>query len=186
MIRKNSLRRPSFDYRSGGVYFVTICTHARKSILSRVVNGVCQPTPIGIIALECWVELPYHYARLQLGPMVLMPNHVHATLSLSDALRAGLRPTPTEAISYWRESLSGVVRAFKAFSARKINGAQRSYGLPVWQRGFHDRVVRNPAELREIHKYMAENPARWQFDEENPDRQAERNMSVSRDRTQVL
>jgi len=34
----------------------------------------------------------------------------------------------------------------------------------VWQRGFHDHVVRSSRELEAIRKYIAENPRRWSED----------------------
>jgi len=41
--------------------------------------------------------------------------------------------------------------------------------LPVWQRGFYERIVRNDAELMRIRQYIEENPRRWASDKENPD-----------------
>lgn len=186
MIRKNSLQRPGFDYTSGAVYFVTICTHDSEPILGDVVHGVSRPAAAGTITSECWFELPYHYANLQLGRFVIMPNHVHATLSLSDPIRAGLRPAPTTLQSRTEGvGLSEIVRAFKAFSARKINASRRVHAVPVWQRGFYDRIVRNPEELRRIHKYMEENAAQWQFDQENPERRADSRLGMSSDLPEI-
>ena len=33
--------------------------------------------------------------------------------------------------------------------------------LRVWQRGYHDRIVRTDREAEAIRRYVAENPARW-------------------------
>ncbi len=34
----------------------------------------------------------------------------------------------------------------------------------VWQRGFHDYIIRDHEDYETIFKYIHENPMRWQFD----------------------
>jgi len=46
-------------------------------------------------------------------------------------------------------------------------------GVPVWQRGYHDRIIRNDRELYRIREYVANNPKLWDKDRENPNRIAE-------------
>ena len=41
---------------------------------------------------------------------------------------------------------------------------QRYGNIPVWQRGFHDHVIRNQADYDMIAKYISENPVRWELD----------------------
>jgi hypothetical protein len=42
----------------------------------------------------------------------------------------------------------------------------------VWQRGYHERIVRDDDELEAIRRYVVENPVRWSADPENPSRTA--------------
>ncbi|MCH8019984.1 hypothetical protein IH785_08990 [candidate division KSB1 bacterium] len=42
-------------------------------------------------------------------------------------------------------------------------------GLPVWQRSFFDRVIRNDDELNRIREYILHNPLKWQLDTDNPE-----------------
>ena len=42
--------------------------------------------------------------------------------------------------------------------------------MPVWQRNYHERVIRNERELNAIRQYIQDNPARWAEDAENPGR----------------
>jgi hypothetical protein len=62
-----------------------------------------------------------------------------------------------------------VVQAFKGAVTREIRnqGLLRS-DAQLWQRSFYDRVIRNDAELDRVRLYMANNPAQWAFDTENP------------------
>ena len=39
----------------------------------------------------------------------------------------------------------------------------------LWQRGYHDRVIRNDRELAAIRQYIANNALQWHLDLENPD-----------------
>ena len=65
-------------------------------------------------------------------------------------------------------ALGALVRAYKAFVTRLVNGLHRTTGVPVWQRGYHDRIIRNDRELDAIRAYIIDNPRRWAEDRENP------------------
>ena len=45
-------RIPEYDYSANGVYFVTICTHDRRKILSSIVGDDAHivPKPYGMVA----------------------------------------------------------------------------------------------------------------------------------------
>jgi hypothetical protein len=38
----------------------------------------------------------------------------------------------------------------------------------LWQRNYHEHVIRNERELDKIREYIATNPLRWALDRENP------------------
>ena len=44
----------------------------------------------------------------------------------------------------------------------------RHPGLPIWQRNYYERIIRNEAELNRIVDYIISNPANWIDDENNP------------------
>src|SRR3989337_3152762 len=50
----------------------------------------------GEIARACWLDLPLHYAHLDLDSFLIMPNHLHGILILREA-GADLRSAPTSA-----------------------------------------------------------------------------------------
>ena len=66
-----------------------------------------------------------------------------------------------------RRNLSEVVRAFKTFSARRINELGGTRGVAVWQRGYYEHIVRGEKGLSEIRRYIADNPRNWEMDREN-------------------
>ena len=66
------------------------------------------------------------------------------------------------------DPLSEIVRAFKSFSARRINQIRNTPGQPVWQRNDYEHILRNDDDYRLIHLYIQANPARWPEDAESP------------------
>ncbi|EKD34944.1 MAG: hypothetical protein ACD_75C02115G0001 [uncultured bacterium] len=60
------------------------------------------------------------------------------------------------------------MRAFKTFSARRINTLRNNPGCPVWQRNYYEHVIRNEGDLANIRQYIANNPLKWDLDENNP------------------
>lgn len=178
--RRKYLRLRSYDYASAGGYFVTICTHQQAFLFGAVQEGVVSLNNAGRIVEQFWEELPQHYPTAVLDSFVIMPNHVHGILFLQsiDEIRSGRRPDPTgsvnrvDARSGHRPdpTLSDIIRSFKTFSANRINKLRDTTGQPLWQRSYFERIIRNERELNNIRQYISDNPVRWEFDWENPDR----------------
>jgi putative transposase len=78
-----SARLASWDYGWDGAYFVTICTRDQVCIFGDVVcieteeDAIMQLSEIGVIANDCWLEIPPHFPFARLGVHVVMPNHLH-------------------------------------------------------------------------------------------------------------
>jgi hypothetical protein len=64
-----------------------------------------------------------------------------------------------------------LVGYFKMNSAKHINRLRGTPGIPVWQRNYYERVIRNDRELHAMQQYILDNPANWDKDTENPDAQ---------------
>lgn len=67
-------------------------------------------------------------------------------------------------------SLPDIVRAFKTISATNANKILGRSGTPFWQRNYYEHIIRNDVALNRIRAYIANNPANWAQDEENPNR----------------
>jgi REP element-mobilizing transposase RayT len=89
-----------------------------------------------------------------------MPNHVHGIVALVQAQAPDAKRAP----------LSEIVRGFKTYSARRVNGIRGIAGAPVWQRNYYERIIRNEQELLSVRRYIAENPLHWDDDLETPRR----------------
>jgi REP element-mobilizing transposase RayT len=77
-------RLPGWDYSWAGAYFVTFGVQDRSCCLSTIVKGQIQLSPWGHIVEECWLGLPELFAGIMLDEMVVMPNHVHAIVFLTN------------------------------------------------------------------------------------------------------
>ena len=88
--RKNN-RLPNYDYGSEGCYFVTICIKDRRPIVSDFV-GVdvlgdpqrIKLLPYGIIADKYINQINEFYVNINVDKYVIMPDHMHILLSVTD------------------------------------------------------------------------------------------------------
>jgi REP element-mobilizing transposase RayT len=65
-------------------------------------------------------------------------------------------------------SLGVMVGQMKMHATKRINAqrAQRHLApVEVWQRSFHDHIIRSENELNDTRRYIAENPLHWMNDE---------------------
>ena len=49
-----------------------------------------------------------------------------------------------------------------------MNISRRQQGNPVWQKSYHDRIIRNLNEFHQIENYIRNNPVNWREDDHNP------------------
>ncbi|MGC8825313.1 MAG: hypothetical protein ACP5PZ_12105 [Bacteroidales bacterium] len=81
---RRSIRLRGFDYSQQGAYFVTIVTQNRAHLFGNVVDGEMKLNDAGKIIQKCWLEIPEHFPNVVLHAFVIMPNHVHGILFLTD------------------------------------------------------------------------------------------------------
>jgi len=162
--KRKNIRLSSYDYSLPGAYFVTICTHNRQCLFGTIKNDIMSLNPYGEIVQECWKDTPQHYSGISNDIFVIMPNHIHGIIIIHETKdRSGSKPDPTK-----RYPLSEIVRAFKAYSSRRINERRNSRGVSIWQRSYYEHVIRSEKEHHEIGEYIIYNPAKWAMDSENP------------------
>jgi putative transposase len=182
---RQSIRWQDHDYAAGGTYFVTICTANRVCLFGEVVDGQMRVGPLGQIVDREWMRTGLIRPEVEIDVFGVMPNHLHGLVTirprdLEDRLSArsdegepvGLRPRVDRRPPLRRapRSLGGLIAGFKQVTTLAINAARGTPGAPVWQRGYHDRVVRDGEEFDAIAHYIVTNPERWAEDPHRPDR----------------
>ena len=129
----------------------------------------------GRVVQETLDGLAGHYPHVHVDALVVMPDHLHAVIVIRDMdsagagvttvaagvtpVGAGLKPARTDAGSH--HGLPEIVRAFKTFSARRINEMAGTPGTAIWQRGYYERIVRSDDDLIRVRAFIASNPREW-------------------------
>lgn len=183
---RRSIRLQGYDYSQAGAYYVTICTQGRVCWLSTIVQGEVEFSTLGCIVDDTWQALPARFPQVDLDAFVVMPNHVHAIIVITDvlpedgarrpdsvgvgqALPTARLPHPSGKTGNPRvaPTVGDVVGAFQSISARKCNRVLERRGR-FWQRNYYEHIVRDDADLARLRDYIAANPGRWAEDKNNP------------------
>ncbi len=183
---RRSIRLKDFDYSLGGGYFLTICTQERENLFGEINNGEMQLNAAGRMVLDVWTGLPNYHTGFEMDEFVVMPNHVHGIIILTEPVGAGLRarpvaktPPPPRPTGQPRRvaptiTLPDVVHHFKSYTTAQYrkNVAKRNWPpFPgkLWQRNYYEHIIRTEKTANRIRQYIAANPFRWEFDRDNPD-----------------
>lgn len=154
-------RRPhrlrGHDYSSPGAYFVTVDTHERCRLFGTIADGRFVANDAGRMVDDGVASLSGRFTHVRVDTSVVMPDHVHLILVLGDVAWAATRAAPT---------LEDIVGAFTSITTVGYIRGVRQSGWPpftqrLWQRDYHDHIVRDPSDLARIRRYILDNPAGW-------------------------
>lgn len=146
--KRKQNRLTEYNYSSPSAYFITICTDKRKNLFwDHVGATIGRPedvplTECGSIVDQAIKKIPMRYPAVSVDHFVIMPNHVHLLLQINSDSDGRPMVAPT---------ISTVVQQMKGAVSKQA-------GFSVWQKGFHDHVVRGETDYREIWEYIEGNP----------------------------
>ena len=135
--QRKQLRLRGYGYAFPGAYFVTICSAGKHAVFGSVSERRIVLSQTGEIVRSEWIALTERFSRLVLDEFVIMPNHLHGVLAFVGKA-GGASPSPT---------LFEVIGAFKSISTIKVNKFLRRGGVPLWQRSYHEHIVRTGEDL---------------------------------------
>ena len=141
--KRKPTRIPNYDYSLPNYYFITICTHDKKCIFGK--PG--EMNVFGRYAEENLLNIPIQNPEIRVDKYVIMPNHIHVILVLSENSPKNI---PT------------VIGQFKMSVTKRIR--EMKPGMEVWQRSFHDHIIRNQSGYEKIWTYIENNPQKWEED----------------------
>ncbi len=172
---RRSIRLRDYDYAQMGAYFVTLCVHERECLLGEIAAGEVRVSGAGLIVAQTWDNLPTRFPHIELDAFVVMPNHVHAIIVITDPppspvdpVGAGLALSKNQGNPRVAPTLGDIVGAFKSTSAIACNRLLDRSGLPFWQRNYWEHVIRNDADLERLRDYIEGNPGKWAEDQYHP------------------
>ena len=145
----------------------------------------------GKITNECWMEIPKHFPNAVLHEHIVMPNHVHGIIELiSEPVGAeNFPPNKNRADDYSpnkngmndvngaddvngaenfpplrlpSKTIGSIVRGFK-IGVTKWFRNNTDYKT-IWQRNYHEHIIRNEKSYKTISEYIINNPVKWQYD----------------------
>jgi len=175
--RRKNIRLKGFDYSSTNVYFLTLCTKERGCVLSDIEyavgdagrNGyVCNGphhagnggvrinlTEYGRVAEKYIKQLDEFYDHISVKHYVIMPDHVHMILLITESGPSGT-PVPTASAKtpdtrVQNSTLSKFISTYKRFCNKEC-------GESMWQPRSYDRVIRNRADYDKHVRYVREKP----------------------------
>ena len=152
--KRKQNRLTEFDYSIPNAYFITICADKRKNLFwtdaDTIVNRPKNVplSSLGAVVRQSIEDIPKYYPAISVDHYVIMPNHVHLLLQIH---------TDSSGRSMIAPTISTVVRLMKGVVSKQ-------FGFPIWQKGFHDHVIRNDMDYQEIWNYIDGNPGKWTED----------------------
>lgn len=157
--KRKSIRLKFYDYTSIGYYFVTICCFERQSLFGKIENGKMYLNQYGEIAYNEWLATFEKRKNIEMDAFVIMPNHVHFIVHIKEKL------IEDEKVKRQRHNtshdLGSIIRGYKSAVTSKLK-AYISH--PVWQRNYHEHIIRNEKSYSTIYEYINNNPLLWEQD----------------------
>ena len=83
---RRSIRLKGIDYSLPGAYFITICAQNRECILGGITDGKMCLNEYGKIAKNEWLKTAEMRNNIELDEFVVMPNHVHGIIVITDCM----------------------------------------------------------------------------------------------------
>ena len=186
---RHSIRLKDYDYASIGAHYVTIVTQGRECLFGEIIDGELHLSQYGEIILKWGNEIPIHFSNVKTGTFVIMPNHVHGIIFITDELDKEVQTmiVNSRSLAQGKPTLGQIIAYFKYQSTKEMNAANNLNVITkFWQRNYYEHIVRNEKELKQKINYILSNPSRWEEDQENPknkNRQVPSNPAIFINRT---
>jgi len=121
-----------------------------------------------------------HFPQVRLDEYVIMPNHLHGILWITDKTVGVQNFEPLRCLPRHRQissekhefqkiipgSLGSIIRGFKIGVSKWCR--QHGHDNFKWQRNYYDRIIRDEDELNRIRQYIINNPLNWVDDRNHP------------------
>ena len=159
---RRSIRLKGYDYSQEGLYFITICVQDRECLFGKIVDHpIMILNDAGKIADQCWLAIPQHFPDVVLHEYIVMPNHVHGIIEITNNVGAKnfspLRPPKPAMPRTPSRTIGSIARGFKI-------GVTKWFDQSVWQRDYYEHIIRSTDEYERIANYIINNPAKWRED----------------------
>ena len=151
--KRKPTRLPNYSYSNVGYYFITVCAKNKEKLFGTVVGGGALDAPYVALTesgkiVEQYVGSTNKLQGIQVDKYVIMPNHLHMILIVDEESEIQARAN---------ERIPHAIGTLKRLVNREI-------GMNVFQRSYHDHVIRGEKDYHKIWSYIDDNPRRWKDD----------------------
>ena len=160
---------------------MSICAYRRECLFGEIENGLMRLNEFGEIVASEWIRTAEVRAEIECGEFVVMPNHFHGIVRIVGAYGNTPISHDEQKMAYSHDkgvlpyaptspsrNVGAMVRGFKGAASRRINEIRNTPGALVWQRNYHEHVIRNDDDYNRIAEYVVNNPNRWMEDSLHP------------------
>ena len=154
LIPSNKRRAPWHDYHSRCMYMVTVGKAPGAPDFGRLVSESIELTPAGEIIKNEIEDTPAHNPQLIIMEMVVMPDHFHFLVFVTQRTK---------------RHLGAIVQALKSAATKKIRELTGQPELTVFEEGFHDRIIMHAGQRESVANYIRQNPHRLAIRKAHPD-----------------
>ncbi len=126
------------------------------------INARMELNEFGTIAYNEWMKLTERFPNFESDVFQIMPNHIHGIIVLKDTntnVGATLAVVP--------HAVGEIVGAYKSIVANaclKIYKSRNEFMGTLWQRNYHEHIIRSWQSYVNISDYIINNPSRWKED----------------------
>ena len=174
---RRSIRLKDYDYSNAGLYFITICVQDRKCLFGKIENDEMILNDAGKMIDNWWQKIPEKFPDIILDEYVIMPNHFHAIVENVGA-NPRVCPSPSDINEPGQTQgsaptggtfLYSIIQWFKTMTTNEYIRNVKELGWEpfdkkVWQRNYHEHIIRDQQAYLKISEYIRTNPLRWMED----------------------
>ncbi|MBR2103226.1 MAG: transposase [Prevotella sp.] len=156
--QRKRMRLENFDYSTPGNYFITVIVQGRLNLFGDVIDGKLLLNQAGKTIENALLQITKWYQGVILTHYVVMPNHIHAILTITNEEKI---------------FLAEIMRKFKSYSTHQyIEGIRKegwmNFNKRLWQHNYYEHIIRNQRAYDFIACYIENNPMKWNKDAINP------------------
>ena len=127
----------------------------RQKLLGKIVGGDAFIAPHARLSKYGMVVDKYIRRTKGIDKYVIMPNHIHMIIIINSRVSGTIYDNGTMRASSPTQSIPQLVKSLKILITKEI-------GFSLFQRSYHDHIIRNEKEYKQIWEYIDKNPLKWE------------------------
>ena len=151
IVHRHTIRKQLVDYSKPNCFFVTVCTNKNGYYFE-------QHLELTKIAEQNIKLLSSYFQNISIDNFAIMPNHVHLIIKIKFYIK--------------NVDLGKIIRLFKSKTVvdwlKYIRNNNLNEIASIWQRNYHEHIIRNKSEYKKYFDYTTNNPNNWQNDPYHP------------------